>query len=47
MLCILFGCKLPTLLQPQAGETYQLVAFTYTFEIMDGEFLRGQQVSEV
>lgn len=38
LLCILFGCRLPTILRP-CGDTYELISFTYTDGIMDGEFV--------
>jgi hypothetical protein len=41
VLCILFGCRLPAILRPQQDGTYKLVTFTYTHDVMKGEFLRN------
>src|SRR5436190_5670355 len=40
VLCILFGCRLPAVLRPGEDGSYKLVTFTYTHDVMEGEFLR-------
>lgn len=40
ILCILFGCRLPAVLRKD-GETYKLISFTYTSDIMSGELFDG------
>jgi hypothetical protein len=39
VVCILFGCKLPAILRPQPDGSFTLVTYTYTHDVMDGEFL--------
>jgi hypothetical protein len=39
VVCVMFGCKLPAVLRPQPNGSFTLVTFTYTHDVMDGEFL--------
>lgn len=44
VLCILYGCKYPVVLRPQDNGSYNFVALTYTDGIMEGEFLRDNNL---
>ena len=46
VLCILFGCSRPAVLRPQEDGSFKLVTFTYTDNVMNGEFLEDNNPDE-
>ncbi|KAK0752991.1 heterokaryon incompatibility protein-domain-containing protein [Schizothecium vesticola] len=39
VVCVLFGCRMPAVLRPQADGCYTLVTFTYVHDVMEGQLV--------